>query len=301
MARVLVTGASGFIGTALTPALVAAGHLPRLLLRRRPPNAPPAPSEVAIGDLTEPATLRAALEGCESVVHLGAATSAGALAPALARRVNVDGARALIEACRGQGCSRVIVMSTQHVHLERPGLYGETKRAADALFEGSGLATTRLRPSLVYGRGTRGVFVRLAGLVRRLPIVPIVGPGTWCLRPLYLPDLVRVIVAALGRPDLAGRSYDVGGPDLVSFNEFVAVICAALGKPFRPVHLPLGVSFALAAVFERVLSNPPLTRENVRGATVEAPCELGPLLRDLRPSLTPLAVGLRETLASPLA
>jgi hypothetical protein len=63
------------------------------------------------------------------------------------------------------------------------------------------------------------------------------------------------------------------------------------------VHLPLGLSFALAAVLERVLANPPLTTENVRGATVQAPCDLGPLLRDLRPTLTPLEVGLREALA----
>jgi NADH dehydrogenase len=257
--------------------------------------------EVAIGDLADPATLRAAVEGCEAVVHLGAATTSGRLDPDLARRVNVEGARALIEACRAAGCSRAIVMSTQHVHLREPGLYGETKRAADALFAASGLAVTVLRPSLVYGRGTRGVFVRLAGLVRRLPVVPILGPGTMRLRPVHLPDLVGIVVATLARPDLAGRTYDVGGPDLVTYVEFVDAIARALGKRPRRVHLPLSVSFGLAAVLERLLADPPLTTENVRGAAVEAPCDLGPLLRDLRPSLTPLAVGLRESLSEPAA
>jgi NADH dehydrogenase len=160
---------------------------------------------------------------------------------------------------------------------------------------------TVLRPSLVYGRGTRGVFVRLAGLVRRLPVVPILGPGSMQLRPLYLPDLVRLVVEVLARPDLAGRTYDVGGPDAVSYAEFVDAICRALGKRPRRVHLPLGVSFVLAAVLERMLANPPLTTENVRGATVEAPCDLEPLLRDLRPTLTPLEVGLREAVVPLLA
>jgi NADH dehydrogenase len=297
VARVLVTGASGFIGSALVPALSAAGHVPRLLLRKPAPHLVPPGAEVAIGDLEDPDSLRSAVRGCSAVVHLGAATSAGRLAREVAERVNVEGARALIEACREAGCSRVIVMSTQHVHLAAPGLYGETKRAADELFLGSGLAVTVLRPSLVYGRGTRGVFVRLAGLVQRLPIVPIIGPGSMRLRPLHLPDLVRLVVEVLARPDLAGRTYDVGGPDDVSYAEFVDAICRALGKRPRRVHLPLGLSFVLAAILERVLANPPLTTENVRGATVEAPCDLGPLLRDLRPALTPLELGLREAVA----
>ena len=86
MARVLVTGASGFIGTALAPRLVAAGHVPRFLVRRLPNPGAPAPSaEIVQGDLGEPATLAAAVAGTDAVVHLGAATSAGRLDPAVPR------------------------------------------------------------------------------------------------------------------------------------------------------------------------------------------------------------------------
>lgn len=297
MARVLVTGASGFIGTALAPRLAAAGHVPRLLFRRPPNPASATPGEIVRGDLAEPATLGAAVAGAEAVVHLGAATSGGRLDPAVAYRVNVGGATALIEAARAAGCTRIVVMSTQHVHLPRPGLYGLTKRMADRLFLASGLDVTILRPSLVYGPGARGVFVKLAGLVRRLPVIPVIGPGTWHLRPVFLDDLIDLVVATLARPELAGRTYDVGGPDLVTYNEFLAAICGALGRRCRRVRLPIRVSFVLASVLERVLRNPPLTVDNVHGATLEAPCDLRALLRDYRPHLTPLAEGLRRTFA----
>src|SRR5207249_10788643 len=140
-----------FIGTALAPRLVAAGHVPRFLVRR-PPNPTPR-VEIVQGYLGEPATLAAAVASTDAVVHLGAATSAGRLDPAVAYRVNVGGATALIEAARAAGCTRIVVMSTQHVHLPRPGPYGLTKRMADRLFLASGLEATILRPSLVYGPG----------------------------------------------------------------------------------------------------------------------------------------------------
>jgi nucleoside-diphosphate-sugar epimerase len=252
---------------------------------------------VAVGDLLSPETLRRATAGTQAVVHLGAATSVGRLDPALAYRVNVGGSTALIDACRAAGCRRIVALSTQHVHLPRCGAYGRTKRIADALFAGSGLDVTILRPSLVYGPGTRGVFVKLAGLVRQLPVVPVIGPGTWHLRPLFVDDLAAVIVETLARPELAGRTYDVGGAERVTYDEFLSAICTALGRRCRRVHLPIKVSFVLAWLLERVLPNPPLTMDNVYGSLLDVPCDLSALLHDYRPSLTPLAVGLGRTLA----
>ena len=293
----LITGASGFIGTALLPKLAAAGHRLRILCRRPLIVGPPG-VEVVLGDLADDRSVAAAVDGAEAVVHLGAATSAGRIDPTLAYRVNVGGASTLIAACRRSNCRRVIVLSTQHVHLPRPGVYGRTKRIADALFLGSDLETTILRPSLVYGRGSRGVFTKLAGLVRRLPIIPVVGPGRWHLRPLSLDDLPSLISETLARPETAGHTYDVGGPDRVTYDGFLLAICSALGRRCRRVHLPIAASFVLAWLLERVLANPPLTIENVHGALLEAPCDLSALLHDFRPLLTPLADGLRRTLAA---
>lgn len=297
MSRVAVTGASGFIGTALIPRLLAAGHVPRLIVRQVPSTALSPHVEVVQGDLTSPDTLRAGLSGADAVIHLGAATSVGRLDPVLAHQVNVGGATALIEACRAVGCRRVVVFSTQHVYLPRCGTYGRTKRIADILFVTSGLDVTILRPSLVYGSGSRGVFVKLAQLVRALPVIPVIGPGTWHLRPVHLDDLVALIVQVLARPDVSGRTYDVGGPERITYNDFLSAICAALGRPCRRVHIPLPCGFAMAWLCERLLSKPPITVENVYGTLLDAPCDLRALYRDFRPVLTPLTAGLQRTLS----
>jgi nucleoside-diphosphate-sugar epimerase len=263
-------------------------------VRRALSSVPPPPIEVTVGDVTDVETLRLALKDVPAVIHMAAATSAGRLDPAVAYRVNVGAASALVEACRSSG-ARLIVLSTQHVYLPVPGLYGRTKRMADRIFTESGVPVTILRPSLVYGPGSRGVFVRLATLVRKLPIIPVIGPGQWRMRPLFLDDLVDVLLAVLARPELAARIYDVGGPDLVTYDDFLSAICTAIGRQCRTFHLPLPVSFALAWTLERILPTPPLTTDNVRGAIRDAQCDPRALERDLRPRLTPLIEGLSRS------
>jgi NADH dehydrogenase len=298
MKRVLVTGGTGFVGSALIPRLVTAGYAPRLLVRKPLSTAPVPPVEVVVGDVTDARYVADILGSATAVIHLAAATSAGRLDPGVAYRLNVGAASALVEACRRSG-ARIIVISTQHVYLPAPGLYGRTKRMADRIFLESGVPLTILRPSLVYGPGTRGVFVRLATLVRKLPVIPVIGSGQWRLRPLFLDDLVGVILDVLARPELAGRMYDVGGPDLVTYDELLSAICASMGRRCRTVHLPLGLSFALAWTLERILPTPPLTTDNVRGAVGDAHCDPRALERDLRPRLTPLAEGLKRTWPAP--
>jgi nucleoside-diphosphate-sugar epimerase len=286
MKRVLVTGGTGFIGSALVPRLVQAGYIPRLLVRSSPLPAPGPPVEVVVGDVTDVEILRLALADATAVIHMAAATSAGRLDPAVAYRVNVGAASALVEACPHTGV-RLIVLSTQHVYLPAPGLYGRTKRMADRIFLESGLPVTILRPSLVYGPGSRGVFVRLATLVRKLPVIPVIGPGQWRMRPLFLDDLVEIILGVLARPEL------------VTYDEFLSAICAAIGRRCRTLHLPLDVSFALAWTLERILPTPPLTTDNVRGAVRDAHCDPRALERDLRPQLTALTEGLKRSGLAP--
>jgi hypothetical protein len=292
-----VTGASGFIGSALVPRLVAAGHTPRLFVRRAPATPPAAPVEIAQGDLTDAASLRAAVAGTDTVIHLGAATSAGRTDPAIAYRVNVGGASALVEACQAAGCRRIVAVSTQHVHLPRPGVYGRTKRIARRDLPRLGTRRDRAPPEPRVRRRRPGRVREDRRPRREAPrhpgrragaVAPPAGVGGG-------PERGHPLRAREG-PRRSAAPTTSAGASASRTTRCWRRSAGPIGKPCRPLHLPIPLCFVLAWFLERLLPNPPLTTENVHGALVEAPCDLSALDRDLKPAITPFAEGLRQTL-----
>lgn len=300
-ALVLVTGASGFIGKVVVAALADGGWRVRALTREpaRWPLAPRAAVEVVRGDLRDADSLQRAVRGATAVVHLAAAT---ADEPDSAD-VNVAGAERLAAACRAAGCTRLVAVGTQSAKIARQGRYARTKAAADAVLRGSGLRVTTLLPSVVYGEELRGVFGTVARFVGRLPVVPILGDGRWRSAPVYVGDVAQAIAACLATDATIGRSYDVAGPDLVSFDELVERIAAGLGVRARKLHVPLGLSLLAARAAGAVLAHPPITVSNVLGSNQDAPIDLAPARRDFGFEPLALAAGLARVFgqATPLA
>jgi NADH dehydrogenase len=292
---VLVTGACGFIGRHLVAALAAQGWSVRAL-SRDPSRAPREVRDAAAlvkGDLRDADALREALRGASALVHLAAAKADEPESVA----INVGGAKNLVEACRAAGVARVVNVGTQASRIPGAGLYGRSKAAADAVFAASGLAVTTLRPSLVYGPGDAGAFGKLAGAVRRLPLVPLLGGAGARFWPVDARDLSRAIAACLRAPSTAGKTYDVGGPQPATMAELVALIGGRLGRRARTLPLP-AAPFLWAAELGRMLSPRfPISPSNIIGAARSAPdADFQALWREL--ALTPrsLEEGLREAL-----
>jgi NADH dehydrogenase len=212
--------------------------------------------------MTDPASLRAAVEGCETVIHL-VAIIAGK--PAEYERVMVTGTRDLLAAARQAGTRRFILMSALGVSEQTRELtpYFRAKWAMEQDVEGSGLERVIFRPSFVFGRGG-GVLLTFSRLVRFLPAIPVIGPGTHRLQPIWIDDVAAYYARAVDLPEAAGHTFELGGPDVVTWDELYDRIKAVLEKRRAKVHIPFGLMRANAAVVEALPGPTPVTRDQVK-------------------------------------
>lgn len=265
---ILITGATGFIGRRLA-ALLVDKYAVRCLVRdaARAKDLLPPTVELLTGDMTDAASLKAAVAGVDAVVHLAARKGDE---PDIVA-VNVGGAHNLVEACRAAGVKRVINVGSQASRLARRGAYGETKAQSDAVFAASGLEVTTLIPSLVYGPRDTGVFGKLARVTASAPFVPVIGDGSVRFQPVHVDDVCAVIAGCLAEPRTIGKTYAVGGPESVTLVELIDLIGAARCKKPLKVHLPYWAAMGIARVLGLFLASPPLSVSNVTGAVQSAP------------------------------
>lgn len=290
--RVLVTGASGFIGQSLVHRLLEDGHWVRALARRTPGAGSGHPRlEYLAADLTDHAALDGATRGMDAIVHLAAAT--GVSDPAIVRAVNVDGTRALLDAAKRHGVRRFVFVSSVSATRRRPGPYGRSKLEGERLVAESGLEWVTLRPSLVYGTASTGLFAALAAHLKKLPVVPLIGGGRVELHPIHVEDVNAVIAGCLGRFDVVHRSYDLLGPDAVTFRDFLALVARTLGVRKPTVYVPGWVAMAVAALGSRFSRRPALTVDHVIGLTSPAQVDRAPLARDFDVEWIRLEAGLQ--------
>ena len=248
MSTILVTGANGFVGGHLLPALLDAGHKVVALVRshrageivlERLRPADRASVSLRTGDVTRPEALPQAVDGIDVVVHL-AAIPRDYNGGADLRRVNTEGTRAIVEAMREAGVRRLIHMGALGVEDDPKLRYASSKAKAEALVARSGLDWTILRPSVQFGPGD-GFFNIIAGLVRWSPgLVPVPGDGSSRFQPIHSGDVARVAVASLGDPSTIGATLELGGRRYWTYREITREVVRTLGK--RRVILPMPVA-----------------------------------------------------------
>ena len=222
--------------------------------------------ELATGDVTDAASVRAAAAGCTHVVHLVAIIRGR---PADFRHVMVDGFRNVLAAAREEGVARVVLMSalgTGEATKDSVPYFGAKWQMERDLAE-SGLEGVTFRPSLVFGRagGALPTFVRQ---VRLSPAVTVIGGGRQRSQPIWVDDVAAYFARGIDLPEAAGRTFDLGGPDTVDWNELYRRIADALGKRRRLVHVPAGLARG-GARLTQWLPGAPLSADQV--AMLEGP------------------------------
>ena len=268
---IALTGGTGLLGRAVLAELGRRGLSCRVLVQPGTELPDGCAAEPVPGDLREPATLALLVDGASAVVHLAAAmgiSDAGVL-----ESVNVDGTEALVEAARAASVPRFVVTSSIAARRPADGAYSASKWGQEDVVRRSGLDWVILQPVVMYGEGSqvRATLERLG----KLPFVPVIG-GDAPLRPLHVDDVAHVCVEAAVREGVGGRTYQLGGPDAVSFVELSQRMLDSLGSSARPLPLSPPVAMLLGVVMDAVLPNPPLTLEGVRAVVAGTPVDPAP-------------------------
>ena len=216
-------------------------------------------AETVAGDITDPASLRSAADGCTDVIHLVAIIQGR---PADFHRVMAQGTKALVTAAQAAGVQRFTLMSA--LTADDPANHGipyyAAKWSEEQAVTGSGMEYTIFRPSFVFGHG--GVLPTFIAQVKLAPVVPVIGSGRQRMQPIWVDDVAAHFANAIGNPDAANRAFELGGPDTVDWDGLYQTIAKVLGKRRRLVHLPAGVARTGALLTQR-LPRAPLTTDQV--------------------------------------
>lgn len=271
--KVSLIGGTGFVGSHIVPALLAAGHVPRLLMRH-PESGHGLPldrCEVVLGDVEDLAAVTQCVTGADAVIYL-----IGILREFPARGITFEGLQSrgvalTLSACNLKGVGRFLLMSANGVKPDGTA-YQSTKFRAEEAVKASGLRWTIFRPSVIFGR-PQGRMEFCTQLRRDIIDSPLPAPlfypgllptgaGSFQLAPVAVEDVAQAFVRALARPETEGRSFELCGPEPKSWREILETIAAAVGK--RKMMLPapaLGVKTA-AALFDRFPWFP-ITRDQI--------------------------------------
>ena len=232
---ILLTGATGTVGSALLSRLVQRGEPVRCLVRdprRLGPHR--VRVQIALGDLANPASFRNAMRGVDTVVHLGAAIRdqpEGSI-----EELNAVATLRLVRAAERAGAKRFIFFSVMGASLHSRTRFFRAKALAARAVEEATIDSTVFCPSIVYTPGDP--WLTLLDRVSHLPVVPVSGTGRALYQPIWAEDVADCVMAALDR-DVGGGSFHLAGPETLSYDDMLRLTLKALRRRRALVHIPL--------------------------------------------------------------
>lgn len=226
---ILVTGGTGFIGQALIRHLAEGGHSVRTLIRpsRRSPDLPKGVAvEIAVSSIKDERGFHAAMVGVDTLYHLASAEWEGPRASLM--EIDIQGTQSVIKAATDAGIGRIFFVS--HLGADRASAYPvfKAKAIAEEYIRRSGLDFTILRSAIVYGPND-SFTTGLAKLLYSLPFLFIPGDGKMLLQPLWVEDLVTCLSWALDDNSTRNQTYEIGGPEYLTFHDILQAILSETG------------------------------------------------------------------------
>ncbi len=221
---ILLTGATGTLGSALLRRLVADGRPVRCLVREpKRLGAERVRVQIALGDLADPASFRNALRGVDTVVHLAASTRdqpRGSI-----EELNAMATLRLVRAAERSSAQSFMFFSATGASLQSPTRFFRSKALARQAVEAADLKTTVFSASIIYAPGDP--WLKLLERFSYLPAIPVAGSGQSVFQPIWAEDTADCVMAALERgTDASGRAFELAGPESLSYDQIVRTASA---------------------------------------------------------------------------
>ncbi len=260
---IVITGASGYVGSHITRKLAELGMPVRAMVRNKSyadkeGRLSDLPIEFMEGDVTRPETLLPVFQGATGIVHtvaIAKETGGRAYDP-----VNYQGTVNVVEAAQQAGVSRFINMSQLGADSKKPYRFLASKGKAQEYVAGSSLAWTAFRPSVIWGPEDEfaNTFARL---VPFSPIIyPIIGDDSSTFQPVWVEDVAAAVANSLDDESTTGKELELGGPEILTLEEIERRTLDAIGAKRRMIHFPMSLLRIIVSLMEAVLPNPPVTR-----------------------------------------
>jgi uncharacterized protein YbjT (DUF2867 family) len=280
--RLLVTGGSGFLGGYVLDEARRRGHEVVALARTDTAAAAVTKhgAEPLTGDFDDPAALRDVFSSarCSSLLNIAS--------------LGFGHAPAIVAAARAAGIDRAVFLSTTAVTTTLPARSRAVRLDAEEQIRESGLKWTILRSTMIYGAPGDRNLSRLLTLLPRMPVLPVPGGGRHLQQPVHVADVASAVLSAVERPESAGITYDIAGPEPLSFAELLRVAARVVGSRTRFVPVPLSPLVAAARGYELLAARPRIRAEQLQRLSEDKAFSIEDAARDLGYAPRPFTDGI---------
>lgn len=275
---ILITGASGFVGKNLLKNLVNRNMKVRALVRDKNKIDDSNKCEILEGDLLDKRSLDKATQNVDIVVHLAAIIKSSNTKELM--NVNVQGTKNLVVFCNKNKVKKIIYVSSLDAGLSNTSVYGRSKRLGEAIIEDSGIDYIILRPSLIYGKNSKDI-IMLSELIRKLPLVPVIGNGKSKIQPVYVEDVSGVIIKLI-YSKIKNKMYYIAGEEMISMNDLINEIADLYSKRVIKIHIPLWALWLPIKLYSFVFKSSSINYDSLKLLNKDKICDISDIKKDLK-------------------
>lgn len=268
--RVFVTGATGFTGSHTLPQLIDLGYDVRCLVREdsKRNSLDQLPIDWVRGDLNDPNSLRTGMENCDALVNIAS--------------LGFGHAGNIVTSATKAGIQRCIFISTTAIFTNLNAKSKQVRLEAEELIKKSGLVFTILRPTMIYGSPRDRNIWRLIQFIKKSPLIPVLGSGSFLQQPVFVDDVAMAICSALNHETTIQKCYNIAGQQALTYNEMIDTVALLLKKRIRKIHFPSKVVVDILRLLEKTPIPFPIKSEQVLRLNENKNFDYGEAFRDFQ-------------------